>query len=274
MNRIATYYDCFYNPLKYIDPTGESCYGPSEAEKVQLAMNEARQRCWNQLYRMMEEYDKVYQQIKSQQHPFGIGTEPPRGSRREGNSGDGKPKSASKSFDYRQLTKDPCNESGRGKCVLSSLGSARQCWDSGRWGESTKEWGQRENEFYEKTGMHGYETGTFKEFLEYNPDPSRYNSYVAKTGTGEITPAQIYDLMNGGYVVAVFCTLESGENHFANIESCTMYDDNSVMVEFSNPNQNMMLPLDYISTNGSYTINPNGFSSPRLVAYKLTIWKH
>ncbi len=64
---------CFYNPLKYVDPTGERCYGPSEAEIVQMAINEARQRCWGETYRMLEEQQFVYQQIKDGQHPFGWG---------------------------------------------------------------------------------------------------------------------------------------------------------------------------------------------------------
>ncbi|MDO5342043.1 MAG: RHS repeat-associated core domain-containing protein [Bacteroidia bacterium] len=260
---------CFYNPLKYVDPTGERCYGPSEAEIVQRAINEARQRCWRETYRILEEQEAMYRQIKDGQHPFGWGLEP--GGAGSENSSGSVVKWSYKSFDYGQLNKGV--SSRRGKCVLTSLGSARKCWSEGRWGESTKEWEKREEEYYEQTGKHGYETGNFEDFIESNPDPSRYNTYVAMTGVTDISPDNICDLMDAGYVVAVFCTLENGEKHFANVESCTMYDDNSFTIKFSNPNPNMMPPLKILGANETYTISSDYYSTPRFIAYKLTIWK-
>jgi len=57
---------CFYNPLKYIDPSGERCYGPSEAEKAQMSWNAARQQ------RQSEIYGDVCQQLQSGMRPNGI----------------------------------------------------------------------------------------------------------------------------------------------------------------------------------------------------------
>ena len=173
-----------------------------------------------------------------------------------GGGGDGKTTST-KNYNEKQLKK-ALNNAKRGICVFGALGSMNTCWGDDIIGETAKDWIRKENDYYNQTGKHGYETGNILEFIPWNPD-GKYNNYeVAYIGFDDV-----YDCMEDGYIVAALCDIENGfaynhnfinDFHYVNVNSCTMYSNNSIYIDFYDlPTNSFMIP---------YRSNVNNYFDP------------
>jgi len=80
---------CVYNPLKYVDPSGERYFGPWLPDITAAIEREARQRCFHEQYRMNEEIEFMNMMCKLGMLEFSWGDDKLEGGGTHDNSGSG-----------------------------------------------------------------------------------------------------------------------------------------------------------------------------------------
>ncbi|MBQ6084310.1 MAG: RHS repeat-associated core domain-containing protein [Bacteroidales bacterium] len=265
---------CAYNPLKYVDPSGEQYFGWNggssyyDEQAARLVMSIRYNMYLESMQMTMERIDNFSNSLWSQGdlHGGAIGG---NGCHGGGSTGGNKPKTKHTRFNEHQL--NAIVESDRGKCVLSGLGSMMTSWDNMGWGETTKEWVMKEHDYCanhpdKEPSCHGYEAYNLLDFITWDNN-GKYNTYKAK----QIGMNEIYDYMDDGWVVAALCRLYDGSSHYANVTSCTMYGDGAIDISFlNNPlPKNTIMALYH--SNSIYEFN-NSYESAmeiRFIAIKL-----
>ena len=230
---------CMYNPLKYVDPTGERPLGWSGGSTYYFESNRSYviQEMYNLYMLGIESHWNIVNLMTNSIYTQGayIGGRHGGSGNHGSPGGDGKT-TKPKNYDDKQLWKGL--RARRGKCVFGALGCMSTCWGDGIIGETTREWRKKERDYFKQHNRdkHGYDANSLIDFITWNPD-GKYNNYIVE----RINVDQIYNSMEEGWVVATMCTLSNymidlkGFNnggHYVNINSCTMYNDGSIYIDF------------------------------------------
>ena len=240
---------CMYNPLKYVDPTGEQYFGwdPGMMHRIEQEAKRIVRQCWQVVYDDISMTHAMTIALANSLYSQGDNRMGKGGSGNHG-SGGGKRKASTKFNRYQQ------NQDGGltyGICVITSIG-----------GDSTDDWAKRADAYRTAFEKEPFDPNNLEEFISWNPDPEKYHTYECD----EIYFSEIYDSMNNGYVVSFMCNFtqemadEFGltyKGHFVNVESISIKDDkwikiwfndhpmNNYMQKYKSSNINRFMESDY-----------------------------
>lgn len=258
----ATITGHMYNPLKYVDPSGEQYYGWNGCSSYNYEFEmRALMRINYERYLIAMASTNTFNPWITSLYSSGNLTPGFWGGHGCGGGNDGI-KTQPKNYNEKQLWK-ALNNASHGICVIGGLGSMNTCWEDDVIGETAKDWIRKSNDYFEQTGKNGLEANNIIDFITWNPD-GKYNDYEASL----ISIADIYDCMEEGWVVAAMCTLSDyminlysfkNGGHYVNVNSCTMFHNGSIYIDFYDiPCNSFMIPYksdqyDYFNHN-AYTI--------------------
>ena len=229
---------CMYNPLKYVDPSGEqylgwngnSGYADEQAERLVLRIRynnylESMQGTW-------ERIDNFSNSLWSQGNSWGgaIGGNGCHG-------GGGRPKKATTRFNRWQQKQDVKSDEGR--CILTSLGSIMG-------GDSTAAWEARADLYRATFEKNPFDPNNLIDFINWNPDPEIYSTYECS----QIPFTGIFDAMNDGYVVSFMCDFSNemmgmfdltNSGHFVNVSYINIQEDGCITIDFNDHPRNNYL---------------------------------
>ena len=244
---------CMYNPLKYVDPSGEQYYGwdPSLAYRMEQEAKAIVRNAWQQCYDSGMASHHLTIAMANCLYGHGEDTQG-NGSGNHGSGGGGKRKASTKFNRYQQRQDGGLTY---GICVITSLGSIIG-------GDSTDDWAKRADAYRTAFEKEPFDPNNLEEFISWNPDPEKYHTYECD----EIYFSEIYDSMNNGYVVSFMCNFtqemadEFGltyKGHFVNVEALSIKDDkwikiwfndhpmNNYMQKYKSSNINRFMESDY-----------------------------
>ena len=232
-----------YNPLKYVDPSGERCVGGIiSGYLLEQAYRELMIMRYNNYLEIMEPTWERMNWLINSIYSVGDSSAGALSNNNHGGSGNhGSPigggRSASTSFNRFQQNQPV--DSDEGRCILTSLGSI---WG----GDSTAVWEERAKLYREIFDKNPFDPNNLVEFINWNPDPDVYTSYTCEG----IYMSDICDAMNDGYVVSAMCDFTANmidyygfnnNGHFVNVSYISIQDDGWVNIEFNDHPMNTFM---------------------------------
>lgn len=228
---------CMYNPLKYVDPSGERYYGYDEAAYFRM-IEEMAQRVFQEWYSV---YDMAVANVQLTINMacclFGHGLDThASGSGHHGAAGGGGCRAFTRFNSYQQ---NQGVNSSEGMCVLTSLGSILG-------GDSTAEWEARAEAYRATFNKNPFDPNNLIDFINWNPDPEIYHSYECT----EIQFNEICEAMNNGYVVSFMCDFSEdvvstfglqSAGHFVNVSYFEIFENGCISMEFNDHPMNNYL---------------------------------